>query len=85
MVLARFAKYPGCNQITSGQISGGFAVSGRGDPAIDRVASFKGEAGAVLVTPDGRVASDHNSREFCVASQREGEEEPIVTIRKGKD
>ena len=53
--------------------------------AIARVASLKGEVGAVLVTPDGRVAFDHNSREFCVASQREGEEQPTVTIRKGED
>jgi hypothetical protein len=38
----------------------------------------------VLISPDGRIARDHNSREFCVASQREGEE-PMVTIRKTRD
>ncbi len=53
--------------------------------ALDRVAALEGEAGAVLVTPDGRIAHDHNSREFCVASQAEGEAEPTVTIRKARD
>jgi beta-aspartyl-peptidase (threonine type) len=52
--------------------------------ALDRVAALGGEAGVVLVTPDGRVSHDHNSREFCVAAQREGEAEPTVTIRKGR-
>ncbi len=52
--------------------------------ALDRVAALEGEAGAVLVTPDGRIAHDHNSREFCVASQAEGEAEPTVTIRKAR-
>ncbi len=53
--------------------------------ALARVAALKGEAGAVLITPEGSVVSDHNSREFCVASQAEDETEPTVTIRKGKD
>lgn len=53
--------------------------------ALDRVAALGGEAGAVLVTPDGRIAQDHTSREFCVASQAEGETQPTVTMRKGED
>ncbi len=53
--------------------------------ALDRVAALKGEAGVVLITPGGGVAHDHNSREFCVASQRDGEEAPTVTIRRGRD
>jgi beta-aspartyl-peptidase (threonine type) len=52
--------------------------------ALRKIAALGGEAGAVLISPDGRIARDHNSREFCVASQREGEE-PMVTIRKTRD
>lgn len=52
---------------------------------LDRVGALKGEAGALLITPDGRITHDHNSREFCVASQGDGEAEPTVTIRKGRN
>ncbi len=48
---------------------------------LDRVAALAGEAGAVLVMPDGRIVHGHNSREFCVASQRDGEPESTVTLR----
>jgi beta-aspartyl-peptidase (threonine type) len=51
--------------------------------ALGKVAALGGEAGAVLLAPDGRIATDHNSREFSVASQREGEE-PTVTLRKDR-
>jgi beta-aspartyl-peptidase (threonine type) len=48
---------------------------------LDKVSTLGGEAGAVLLLPDGRIAHDHASRDFCVASQREGEAEPTVTLR----
>lgn len=51
---------------------------------LDKVASLGAEAGVVLLTPGGEIAQDHTSREFCVASQREGQAEPTVTIRKGR-
>jgi beta-aspartyl-peptidase (threonine type) len=53
--------------------------------ALDEVAALEGEVGGVLLTPEGGIASDHNSREFCVASQAEGDAEPTVTLRKAGD
>ena len=53
--------------------------------ALDRISALEGEAGVVLLAPDGHIAWDHTSREFCVASQREGDAEPTVRLRKDKD
>ncbi|WP_210528737.1 isoaspartyl peptidase/L-asparaginase family protein [Rubellimicrobium arenae] len=52
--------------------------------ALAQVAALEGEAGAVLVTPTGLIVWDHTSRDFCVASQCEGEAGPTVSLGKAQ-
>jgi beta-aspartyl-peptidase (threonine type) len=53
--------------------------------ALAQVQSIGGEAGGIVLLPDGRFAWRHNSRDFAVAMQSSGQAEPSVFIRKQEE
>jgi L-asparaginase / beta-aspartyl-peptidase len=55
------------------------------DAALAQVQSIGGEAGGIVLLPDGRFAWRHNSRDFAVAMQSSGQAEPSVFIRKQEE
>ncbi len=48
--------------------------------AINEVAAIGGEAGLIAITPDGRIAWQHNSRDFAVALCSSAQSEPRAFI-----
>ncbi len=50
--------------------------------AMQQVAEIGGEAGGIVLLPDGRFGWDHNSRDFAVALQSSADAEPRVHTRK---
>jgi L-asparaginase / beta-aspartyl-peptidase len=63
--------------------------SGEPDDALEdalvQVQSIRGEAGGIILTPDGRFAWRHNSRDFAVAMQSSDQADPSVFIRKQEE
>lgn len=53
--------------------------------AIRQVAEIGGEAGGIVLTPDGRLGWAHNSREFAVAYASSELREPKVYVRKKEE
>ena len=53
--------------------------------AIRHVAQIGGEAGGIVLTPDGRFGWMHNSREFAVAHVSSEQPEPQVYLRKAEE
>ncbi|MDB5506813.1 MAG: peptidase t2 asparaginase 2 [Devosia sp.] len=50
--------------------------------AIDQVEAIEGEAGGILLTPDGRFAWHHNSRDFAVALESSEMSQPVAYTNK---
>lgn len=50
--------------------------------ALNHLADIGGEAGGILLLPDGELGWRHNSRDFAVAMQRSDDAEPHAYIRK---
>lgn len=55
------------------------------DLAVRQVAGIGGEAGGIVLTPDGRVGWMHNSREFAVAYASSERPEPQVFLSKAEE
>jgi beta-aspartyl-peptidase (threonine type) len=50
--------------------------------ALEQMHRVTGDAGAIAIDADGRMAFDHNSQNFAVASIAQGDETPRICLRK---
>ncbi len=58
---------------------------GAADAAIKRLARVGGEAGCIVLSPDGQVGWAHNSAQFAVGWVTSGSAGPAVRLEKGGD